>query len=74
MSLEKYEMIGAINITSQRKENGKISMAVSVRTDMVIEEDGEEISRKHHRKVLQEGSDLKNEDPLVKKVCKAIWG
>jgi len=47
--------------------------AVQVRTDTVIKEDGTEISRKIHRKVLDSDMDISAEDAEVKAVANAVW-
>ena len=47
--------------------------AVQVRTDTVIKEDGTEISRKFHRKVLDSDADISSEDAEVKAVANAVW-
>ena len=57
--------------------------AVQVRTATVIKEDGTEISRTFHRKVLHPGTldasdnlvdtDLSSEDADVKAICEAAW-
>ena len=57
--------------------------AVQVRTATVIKEDGKELSRSFHRKVLHPGTldasdnlvdtDLSSEDADVKAICEAAW-
>ena len=57
--------------------------AVQVRTATVIKEDGKELSRSFHRKVLHPGTldasdnlvdtDLSSEDADVKALCEAAW-
>ena len=57
--------------------------AVQVRTATVIKEDGTELSRTFHRKVLHPGTldasdnlvdtDLSSEDADVKAICEAAW-
>jgi len=47
--------------------------AVQVRTDTVIKEDGTEISRKFHRKVLDSDMDISAEDAEVQAVANAVW-
>ena len=46
---------------------------VQLREDTVFEEDGKEVFRSHHRRVLVPGDDVTNESPLVKSVCAAVW-
>jgi urease accessory protein UreE len=45
----------------------------SIRTATVIEEDGVELTRSFHRKVLEPGDDLDGEDPRVVAVLGADW-
>ena len=47
--------------------------ALNVRTDTVIKEDGTEISRKSHRRVLDSDMDISAEDAEVKAVANAVW-
>ena len=47
--------------------------ALNVRTDTVIKEDGAEISRKSHRRVLDSDMDISAEDAEVKAVANAVW-
>ena len=69
-------------------ENDKIEVvgqykAVQVRTATVIKEDGKELNRSFHRKVLHPGTldasdnlvdtDLSSEDADVKAICEAAW-
>ncbi len=68
-------------------ENDKIEVVqkwnVQVRTATVIKEDGVELNRSFHRKVLTPGSldasenlvntDLSGEDADVRAICNAVW-
>ena len=67
MSLEKKEVTGSMEVA----ENGSIN----VRTDTVITEtdDGSELSRSFHRKVLAPGDDVSGEDARVQAVANAVW-
>jgi hypothetical protein len=47
--------------------------AVQVRTDIVIMEDGEELSKKYHRHVLHSDADISAEHSEVQAVCNAVW-
>ena len=57
--------------------------SVQVRTDIVVIEDGEELSRKYHRHTLSCGTldadnnlvntDISGEDSEVQAVCNAVW-
>lgn len=50
-------------------ENGSLG----VREDTVITDDGNEVSRNFHRKVLQPGDPLDGEDARVAAVANAVW-
>ena len=78
MTLEKSTDITEIRIND--------NWNVSVRTDTVIKEDGAEISRSHHRKVLtpfksrkagdscvHDVTDISWEDSNVQDICHAAW-
>jgi len=73
---------------TKTQENDKIEVvgqykAVQVRTATVIKEDGKELSRSFHRKVLNPGAldvsdnlvdtDLSSEDADVKAIAEAAW-
>ena len=61
---------------TERKEIGSIEVLpmgqIQVRTDTVIERDGEEISRTYHRHVVNPDSDTSNEDQRVKDVANTV--
>ena len=67
MALEKKEVTGSMEV-------GELG-AISVRTDTVITEtdDGSELSRSFHRKVLAPGDDVSGEDARVQAVANAVW-
>jgi hypothetical protein len=65
MALEKNIVVGQIEVG----ENGSIGL----RTDTVVTDDGTEISRSHHRKVLAPGDDVSGEDAKVQAVASAVW-
>lgn len=44
---------------------------IQVRTDTIIERDGVEISRSHHRHIIVPGDDISGEDPSVQRIAKA---
>jgi hypothetical protein len=46
---------------------------IQIRTATIIEKDGIELTRKHHRHVKAPGEDISNEDPKVQAVANAIW-
>ena len=63
---------------TKRYEEGKIEVVgkfrnVQIRTTVIIEEDGKEISRSYERKVLQSRQDITNESSEVKAICNAVW-
>ena len=76
MALTKEKQIGKIEVVGKYK-------SVQVRTDTVVMEDGEELSRKYHRHALNCGT-LDDSDNLVdtvitgehaevQAVCNAVW-
>ena len=65
MAISKRLEIGSRNVLADGQ--------IQVRVDTVIEEDGVELSRTYHRKVLAPGDDVTAEDPSVKFVAGAVW-
>ena len=65
MALEKKTVTGQIEVG----ENGSIGL----RTDTVVLDDGKEISRNFHRKVLAPSDDVTGEDAKVQAVANAVW-
>ena len=66
MAITKETQIGKIEVVGQYK-------SVQVRTDTVVMEDGEELSRKYHRHALMPDADISNEHTEVQAVCNAVW-
>ena len=66
MAITKETQIGKIEVVGQYK-------SVQVRTDIVVIEDGEELSRKYHRHALMPDADISKELPEVQAVCNAVW-
>jgi len=66
MALTKETQIGKIEVVGQYK-------FVQVRTDTVVIEDGNELSRKYHRHVLNPDADISSENTEVQAVCNAVW-
>ena len=69
MAITKETQIGKIEVVGKHK-------FVQVRTDTVVMEDGEELSRKYHRHTLACGTldaDITNEHSEVQAVCNAVW-
>jgi hypothetical protein len=66
MAITKETQIGKIEVVGKHK-------FVQVRTDTVVMEDGEELSRKYHRHALAPDADITNEHSEVQAVCNAVW-
>ena len=66
MAIIKETIIGQMEIVGKYK-------SVQVRTDTVVMEDGEELSRKYHRHVLHSDADISAEHSEVQAVCNAVW-
>ena len=66
MAITKETQIGKIEVVGKYK-------SVQVRTDTVVMEDGEELSRKYHRHALAPDADISNEHSEVQAVCNAVW-
>ena len=66
MAITKETQIGKIEVVGKYK-------SVQVRTDTVVMEDGEELSRKYHRHALQPDADISSEHKEVQAVCNAVW-
>ena len=76
MAITKETQIGKIEVVGKYK-------SVQVRTDTVVIEDGEELSRKYHRHALNCGTldadnnlvdtVLTDEHAEVQAVCNAVW-
>ena len=66
MALTKETQIGKIEVVGKYK-------SVQVRTDTVIIEDGNELSRKYHRHALSPDADISAEHSEVQAVCNAVW-
>jgi len=66
MAITKETQIGKIEVVGKYK-------SVQVRTDTVVMEDGEELSRKYHRHALQPDAVITEEHDEVQAVCNAVW-
>jgi hypothetical protein len=66
MAITKETQIGKIEVVGKYK-------SVQVRTDIVIMEDAEELSRKYHRHALMPDADISAEHSEVQAVCNAVW-
>ena len=66
MAITKETQIGKIEVVGKYK-------SVQVRTDTVVMEDNEELSRKYHRHALMPDADISIEHLEVQAVCNAVW-
>tara|TARA_R110000744_G_scaffold28424_1_gene68565 strand:- start:38 stop:319 length:282 start_codon:yes stop_codon:yes gene_type:complete len=76
MAITKETQIGKIEVVGKYK-------SVQVRTDIVVMEDGEELSRKYHRHALTPGelnasnnlvdTNISGESTEVQAICNAVW-
>jgi hypothetical protein len=66
MAITKETQIGKIEVVGQYK-------SVQVRTDTVVMEDGEELSRKYHRHALMPDADISAEHSEVQGICNVVW-
>jgi len=66
MAITKETLIGKIEVVGKYK-------CVQVRNDIVIMEDGEELSRKYHRHALMPDAVITDEHSEVQAVCNAVW-
>ena len=76
MAITKETQIGKIEVVGKHK-------FVQVRTDTVVIEDSEELSRKYHRHTLNCGTlddsdnlvdtDISGEHAEVQTICNAVW-
>ena len=66
MAITKETQIGKIEVVGKYK-------SVQVRTDIVVMEDGEELSRKYHRHSLSPDAVITDEHTEVQAVCNAVW-
>jgi hypothetical protein len=66
MAITKETQIAKIEVVGEYK-------AVQIASDIVIKEDGVELSRSRHRHVVQPDQDITGEDAEVQAVCNAVW-
>ena len=66
MAITKETQIAKIEVVGEYK-------AVQIATDTVIKENGVELSRSRHRKVVHPDQDITGEDAEVQAVCNAVW-
>ena len=65
MALEKKTVTGQIEV-------GELG-TIGLRTDTVVLDDGVELNRSFHRKVLHPNDDVSGEDAKVQAVASAVW-
>ena len=63
----------AITKRLEYKEEILPSQVIQVRTTTVIEEDGVELGRSHHRHVVRPGDDVSGEVQEVQDIAAALW-
>jgi hypothetical protein len=66
MAITKETQIAKIEVVGEYK-------SVQIAVDTVIKEDGVELSRSRHRKVVHPDQDISSEDAEVQAVCNAVW-
>jgi hypothetical protein len=66
MAITKETQIAKIEVVGEHK-------AVQIASDIVIKEDGVELSRSRHRHVVHPDQDISSEDAEVQAVCNAVW-
>jgi len=63
----------AITKRTELKEEILPDQTIQIRTTTVIEEDGVELGRKHHRHVVHPGDDVTGEAQEVQDIAAALW-
>lgn len=63
----------AITKRTEIKEEILPDQTIQIRTTTVVEEDGEELGRKHHRHVVRPGDDISGEAAEVQAIANALW-
>ena len=63
----------AITKRIELKEEILPSQVIQIRTTTVVEEDGVELARNHHRHVVVPGQDLTGEPNEVQLIAAALW-
>ena len=63
----------AITKRTELKEEILPNQVIQVRTTTVIEEDGVELARSHHRHVVVPGQDVTSEAQEVQDIAAALW-
>ena len=63
----------AITKRTELKEEILPNQIIQVRTTTVVEEDGVELGRSHHRHVVVPGDDVTGEAQEVQDIANALW-
>jgi hypothetical protein len=63
----------AITKRTELKEEILPNQTIQIRTTTVVEEDGVELARSHHRHVVHPGDDVSNEPQEVQDIANALW-
>jgi hypothetical protein len=63
----------AITKRLEYKEEILPNQVIQVRTTTVVEEDGVELARNHHRHVVHPGDDVTGEVQEVQDIANALW-
>jgi len=63
----------AITKRTELKEEILPNQTIQIRTTTVVEEDGVELARSHHRHVLVPGDDVTGEAQEVQDIATALW-
>nr|BAR23586.1 hypothetical protein [uncultured Mediterranean phage uvMED]BAR23620.1 hypothetical protein [uncultured Mediterranean phage uvMED]BAR23634.1 hypothetical protein [uncultured Mediterranean phage uvMED]BAR23653.1 hypothetical protein [uncultured Mediterranean phage uvMED]BAR39170.1 hypothetical protein [uncultured Mediterranean phage uvMED] len=63
----------AITKRTELKEEILPSQVIQIRTTTVVEEDGVELARNHHRHVVVPGQDVTGEAQEVQDIAAALW-
>ena len=63
----------AITKRFEYKEEILPSQVIQIRTTTVVEEDGVELARNHHRHVVHPGDDVSGEVQEVQDIAAALW-
>ena len=63
----------AITKRTELKEEILPNQVIQIRTTTVVEEDGVELARNHHRHIVVPGQDLTDEPNEVQLIAAALW-
>jgi len=63
----------AITKRTEFKEEILPNQVIQIRTTTVVEEDGVELARNHHRHIVHPGDDVTGEVAEVQAIANALW-